>query len=85
VLRAGDALLPPELADIVEELRIVPRTLPLAELLDLWRAFGERAFRLSMVYEVSAVLVDSLLTRTARPVQQRVLDVAVLRKDAVTP
>ncbi len=85
VLRAGDALLPPELADIVEELRIVPRTLPLAELLDLWRAFGERAFRLSMVYEVSAVLVDSLLTRTVRPVQQRVLDVAVLRKDAVTP
>lgn len=79
VLRAGHPLLPPELAEIVEELRIVPRTLPLHEMLDLWRAFGERAFRLSLVYEVSAVLVDSLLTRTVHPVQQRVLDVGVLR------
>lgn len=85
VLRAGDALLPPELAEIVEELRIVPRTLPLAELLDLWRAFGERAFRLSMVYEVSAVLVDSLTTRTVRPVQSRVLDVAVKPPEVVGP
>jgi hypothetical protein len=54
-------------------------------MLDLWRAFGERAFRLSMVYEVSAVLVDSLLTRSVRPVQQRVLDVAVKRPDRVQP
>ena len=79
VLRRGDPLLAPALADTTEELRIVPHALPLAELLDLWRAFGERAFRLSATYEVSAVLIDSGITRPVQRVQQRQIDLATLR------
>lgn len=79
VLQRGDPLLVPALIDITEELRIVPRSLPFAELLDLWRALGEHAFRLSATYEVSALLVDSAITREVQRVHERVIELAPLR------
>lgn len=79
VLQRGDPLLAPALSDITEELRIVPHSLPFSELLDLWRSFGERAFRLSATYEVSVIVIDSAITRPVQRVQERVLDLARLR------
>jgi hypothetical protein len=79
VLRDGDALLAPALVGMTEELRIVPRTLALSDMLDLWGAFDDTAYRLSATYEVSAVLIDRRGTRNVQRVQERVLDVGVLR------
>lgn len=79
VLQRGDPLLADALAEAAEELRIVPHALAFSELLDLWRSFGERAFRLSATYEVSAVVIDSDQTRTVQRVQQREIDLAPLR------
>ena len=79
VLRAGDPALLPPLAAMTEELRIVPRTLSLSDSMELWKSFHERSYRLSLTYEVSAVLIDSAITRDVERVQERVLDLAPLR------
>lgn len=79
VLQRGDPLLADALADTTEELRIVPHGLPFSELLDLWRGFGESAFRLSATYEVSAILIDSANTRSVQRVQERLIELAPLR------
>jgi hypothetical protein len=79
VVRAGDPVLAGDLADMTEELRIVPRTLPLAELLDLWRGFDKTSFRLCATYEVSAILVDSNRRRSVQRVQERVLELSARR------
>ena len=79
VVRAGDPVLSADLADMTEELRIVPRTLPLSELLDLWRGFDKTSFRLCATYEVSTVLVDSGRTRRVQRVQERVLELSARR------
>ena len=76
IVRAGDAVLSPDLATMTEELRIVPRMLPLSEMLDLWRAFDKVPYRLSVTYEVSAVLIDSARSRTVTRVQERVLELS---------
>ncbi|AKC86776.1 DUF4255 domain-containing protein [Pseudoxanthomonas suwonensis] len=79
LLRQDHAALALPLSDMTEELRIVPRTLPLGDMLDLWRGFEKAAYRLSTTYEVSTVLIDSRVTRTVRRVQERVLDVSPRR------
>lgn len=79
VVRAGDPALSPVLADMTEELRIVPRILPLQEMLELWRAFEKVPFRLCVTYEVSTILIDSRLTRGVHRVQERVLDLGTMR------
>jgi len=79
VVRQGDPLLALPLADMTEELRIVPRMLPLSDMLDLWRSFEKPAYRLSTTYEVSTILIDSRTTRSVRRVQERVLDVSPSR------
>lgn len=79
VLRHGDPLLAAPLADMTEELRIVPRALPLSDMLDLWRSFEKPAYRLSATYEVSTILIASRTTRNVRRVQERVLDVSPSR------
>lgn len=76
VIRAGDPLLSPDLATMTEELRIVPRQLPLGDLIDLWRSFERMSYRLSLTYEVSAVLIDSRITRDVQRVQERVVEVS---------
>lgn len=76
LLRSGDPLLAAPLAAMTEELRIVPRMLSLTDMLDLWRAFEKVAYRLSVTYEVSAIVLDSRVTRNVRRVQERVLDVS---------
>jgi Pvc16 N-terminal domain len=79
VVRDGDAVLADALVGMTEELRIVPRSLTLSDMLDLWRAFDETAYRLCATYEVSAVLIDRRGTRNVQRVQERLLDVGVLR------
>lgn len=76
---ATDPLLSPDLGGMTEELRIVPRMLPLGEMLELWRAFEKVPFRLCVTYEVCTVLIDSRTTRNVRRVQERVLDVSARR------
>jgi hypothetical protein len=79
IVRVGDAVLSPVLADMTEELRIVPRMLPLPEMLELWRAFEKVPFRLCVTYEVSAILIDSRNSRNVHRVQERVFDVGARR------
>jgi len=79
VVRSDDPVLSPVLADMTEELRIVPRMLPLSEMLELWRAFEKVPFRLCATYEVSTILIDSRHTRNVQRVQERVLDVSARR------
>jgi hypothetical protein len=79
VVRAGDPVLAPDLANMTEELRIVPRALPLTEVLELWRGFDKLSYRLCLTYEVSMILIDSRVTRTVERVQERVLEVSRLR------
>jgi hypothetical protein len=79
VVRNGDPVLSPDLADMTEELRIVPRMLPLPEMLELWRAFEKVPFRLCATYEVSTILIDSRQSREVRRVQERVLDLKARR------
>lgn len=79
LVQQGDAVLAPPLATMTEELRIVPRMLSLSDMLDLWRSFEKVAYRLSVTYEVSTILLDSRITRNVRRVQERVLDVSPMR------
>lgn len=79
VIDAADPLLSPDLAGMTEELRIVPHPLPLNDMLELWKSFDKLSYRLSLTYEVSAVLIDSGLTRNVLPVQERNLELSTLR------
>jgi hypothetical protein len=79
IILANDPLLSPDLAGMTEELRIVPRMLSLADMLELWRAFEKVPFRLCATYEVSTVLIDSRNTRSIQRVQERVLDLSARR------
>jgi hypothetical protein len=74
IVRRGDAALAAPLATMTEELRIVPHMLSLADMLDLWQAFDKVAYRLSITYEVSTILIDSRSTRNVQRVQERVVD-----------
>jgi hypothetical protein len=65
---------------MTEELRIVPHPLSLSESLDMWKSFGASvAYRLALTYEVSAVLIDSQVTRNVSRVSERVLDLGAMR------
>ncbi len=61
----------PALHDTTEELRMILNPLPLQEMTELWRSFNERSYRLSLTYEASVVLIDSSVTRTVVPVEER--------------
>jgi hypothetical protein len=79
LIGTGDLVLDPVLATMTEELRIVPRTLPLGEMIDLWRSFEKASYRLSVTYEVSAVLIDSRVIRDVQRVQERVIGLGPMR------
>lgn len=79
IIQTGDPVLSPDLANMTEELRIVPSILPLTEMLELWRAFEKVPFRLCATYEVSTILIDSKTTRSVKRVQERVLDLSARR------
>ena len=66
------------LADTTEELRVLPRALPLQEMTEFWRAFEQRSYRLSMTYEASAVLIDSDVSRTVSRVEERFVTVRTM-------
>lgn len=65
----------PALVGATEELRVIPRQLALEELTELWRAFEQRSYRLGVVYEASVALIDSAVSRTVVPVEERRIDV----------
>jgi Pvc16 N-terminal domain len=79
LISTGDPVLDPVLATMTEELRIVPRTLPLGEMIDLWRSFEKASYRLSVTYEVSAILIDSRVVRDVQRVQERIIDLGPMR------
>lgn len=76
VVDAADPLLAPELAGMTEELRIFPHPLPLNDMLELWKSFEKVPYRLALTYEVSAVLIDSAISRSVVPVQERNLELS---------
>lgn len=80
VIRTGHPALHADLATMTEELRIVPHPLSLSESLDMWKSFGASvAYRLALTYEVSAILIDSQVTRNVSRVSERVLDLGAMR------
>ncbi len=79
VIRVGHPALSADLATMTEELRITPHALPFADLMDLWKSFYNVPYRLSVVYEVSAVLIDSRETRNVTRVQERHVELGMLR------
>lgn len=79
VIDAADPLLSPDLAGMTEELRIFPRPLPLNDMLELWKSFEKVPYRLALTYEVSAVLIDSTISRSVLPVQERNIELIPLR------
>jgi hypothetical protein len=80
VIRPGHPALSADLATMTEELRIVPNQLPLADLLELWKSFSSNVpYRLSVTYEVATIIIDSTVTRTVGRVQERVLELSILR------
>jgi len=79
VIRAGDPVLSPDLSTMTEELRIVPRVLPLMEMLELWRAFERTSYRLCITYEVSMVLIDATRVRNVERVQEVLVDLVPTR------
>ena len=80
VIRTGHPALHADLATMTEELRIVPHPLTLTESLDLWKSFGSNvAYRLALTYEVSAVIIDSQVTRNVARVTERVVDLSTMR------
>jgi hypothetical protein len=68
-----------DLVGTTEELRVIPESLTLDQLTELWRAFNERSFRLCVSYEASLVLIDSRVIRDVVPVEERVLQMGALR------
>ena len=79
LIRNDNPVLDVALAQMTEELKIVPRTLPLGEMIDLWRSFEKASYRLSATYEVSAILIDSRILRNVQRVQERVIGVSPAR------
>lgn len=79
VIDAADPLLSPELAGMTEELRIVPHPLPLNDMFELWKSFEKLSYRLAVTYQVSVAVIDSTLTRSVLPVQERNLELSALR------
>lgn len=79
LIQSDNPVLDATLAQMTEELRIVPRTLPLGEMIDLWRSFEKASYRLSTTYEVSTILIDSRVLRNVQRVQERVIGVGPMR------
>lgn len=50
------------------ELRIVQHTMPFEQLLQLWQSFGDKGFRLSLCYQVTPAVIDSLRRESSTPV-----------------
>lgn len=67
------------IADLTEELRIIPHNLTLEQMTDLARSFGERPYRLSIAYEASVTVIDSRVTVATTRVRERRLELGVLR------
>jgi hypothetical protein len=71
--------LDPALADTTEEVRVLFQTLPLEQMIELWRAFDNTSYRLSLTYEVSVALIDSSINQTVIPVEERHITVMTRR------
>jgi hypothetical protein len=72
-----------DLADQLELIRITPHTLTQEELFKLWTAF-QTNYRLSVGYEVSAVLVERHQpVRSQLPVRERIVQAITMRKPLI--
>jgi hypothetical protein len=69
----------PILVGTTEELRVVRHDVPLDTMLDFWRGFEGRSFRLSVCYEASVALIASTRSRTVTRVEERHVRVESLR------
>ena len=80
VIRTGHPALSVDLNTMTEELRIVPRPLSLADDLELWKSFGTNVtYRLAITYEVSAIIIDSTVTRNISRVYERQIELGTMR------
>jgi hypothetical protein len=79
VIAPDDPILDSGLDGMLEDLRIVPHPLSLMDTMELWKSFERVPFRLSLAYEVSALVIDSALSRTVQRVQERHVEVGRLR------
>jgi hypothetical protein len=73
------ALFDVALQGTTEDLRVVPHSLGLEQMTELWRSFHERSYRLSLTYEASLVLIDSRVSRAVVPVEERILGLEAVR------
>ena len=81
---AFQALSAADLAEQVEQIKIVPETLNIEELSKLWSAFQANHYRLTTAYQVSTVLIESRKsTRSAPPVLKRKLYVVPLQRPVI--
>ncbi|MEZ4559189.1 MAG: Pvc16 family protein [Caldilineaceae bacterium] len=81
---AFQALSAADLAEQVEQIKIVPETLNIEELSKLWSAFQANHYRLTTAYQASTVLIESRKsTRSAPPVLKRKLYVVPLQRPVV--
>jgi len=72
-----------ELAEQVEQIKIVPQSLSTEEISRMWAAFQAR-YRPTTAYQVSVVLIESRrATRSALPVRQRNLYVVPFRQPVI--
>ncbi|MGV8845342.1 DUF4255 domain-containing protein [Tessaracoccus sp.] len=65
-----------DLADQLELVKFSPTPLPLEDLSRLWGVFQQAPYQLSVVYTATVVLLEAdVITRTARPVRMRSVNV----------
>jgi hypothetical protein len=78
-----EALFTSELAEQMEQIRIVPQSLSTEEFSRMWSAFGAK-YRPTAVYQASVVLIESRSsTRAALPVRARSLHVVPFQQPAI--
>src|SRR6266851_5033034 len=66
------------LANVIEDLKVIPKILTLDQMTELARVFGQRHYRLSITYEVSVVLIESTTTRNVTRVEERHVEMGQL-------
>jgi hypothetical protein len=77
------ALVAADLAEQVEQIKIIPQTMSTEEMSKLWTAL-QTSYRPTAAYQVSVVLIESRRpTRTTFPVRERILEVVPFQRPAI--
>ena len=73
-----------DLADQAELVKIVPQALTLEEITKLWSSFFQTNYRISVAYEATVVLIDSVYdARPTLPVTTRQLTIGTFRQPTI--